>query len=81
MFRIGEKIWNLQQLFNLRAGLTGTDDKLPKRFLEEPAPSGPGKGTVIDFEPMLKEYYQLRGWDENGVPTPEKLKELGLEPI
>jgi aldehyde:ferredoxin oxidoreductase len=81
MFRIGEKIWNLQQLFNLRAGLTGADDKLPKRFLEEPAPSGPGKGTVIDFEPMLKEYYQLRGWDENGVPTPEKLKELGLEPI
>jgi aldehyde:ferredoxin oxidoreductase len=81
VLKIGEKIWNLQQLFNLRAGLTGADDKLPKRFLEEPALKGEGEGTVIDFEPMLKEYYHARGWDENGVPTPEKLKELGLEPI
>ncbi len=64
MFKIGEKIWNLQQLFNLRAGLTGADDKLPKRFLEEPALKGEGEGTVIDFEPMLKEYYHQRGWEK-----------------
>lgn len=79
VLKIGERIWNLQQLFNLKAGLTGADDKLPKRFMEEPAPKGAGKGTVINFEPMLKEYCQARGWDEEGVPTSEKLKELDLE--
>jgi len=77
--QIGEKIWNLQRLFNLKAGLTKADDSLPKRFLEEPAPAGPGKGTVVDLESMLNQYYMMRGWDENGVPTPEKLAELGLE--
>jgi aldehyde:ferredoxin oxidoreductase len=76
---IGEKIWNLQQLFNIQAGLSGKDDIMPKRFLEEPPPEGAAKGKTLDFEPMLKEYYQIRGWDDNAVPTPEKLKELGLE--
>jgi len=75
----GERIWNLQKLFNLKAGLTKTDDRLPKRFLEEAATAGPGKGKVVDFDTMLADYYQARGWDENGVPTPEKLAELGLE--
>lgn len=77
--KIGEKIWNLQRLFNLKAGLTKGDDCLPKRFLEEPAPAGPGKGSVVDMETLLSQYYMMRGWDENGVPTPEKLAELGLE--
>ncbi len=75
----GERIWNLQRLFNLKAGLTRADDCLPKRFLEEPAPAGPGKGTVVDLDTMLAQYYMIRGWDENGVPTPEKLAQLGLE--
>jgi aldehyde:ferredoxin oxidoreductase len=79
VLKIGERIWNLQQLFNLRAGLSGADNRLPKRFLEEPAPGGAGKGSVVDFEPMLKEYYEVRGWNENGVPTQEKLNELGLQ--
>ena len=77
--KIGEKIWNLQRLFNLKAGLTRADDCLPKRFLEEPAPAGPGKGSVVDLETMLSQYYMMRGWDENGVPSPEQLAELGLE--
>jgi aldehyde:ferredoxin oxidoreductase len=75
----GERTWNLERLFNFKAGLTGKDDTLAKRLLEEPMPDGPGKGSVNRLHEMLPEYYQLRGWDENGVPTPEKLKELGLE--
>jgi aldehyde:ferredoxin oxidoreductase len=77
--RIGERTWNLERLFNLKAGITGKDDKLPKRFLEEPLPEGPGKGQVNRLPLMLPEYYRLRGWDESGIPTPKKLKELGLD--
>jgi len=76
---IGERIWNLERMFNLKAGFTKEDDTLPKRMLEEPLPDGPGKGQVCRLGEMLPEYYQLRGWDKNGVPTPEKLSELGLE--
>ncbi len=79
MLRTGERIWNLERLFNIRAGLTKKDDTLPPRMLKEPMPNGPVKGQVHELAVMLPEYYQLRGWDENGVPTPEKLTELGLE--
>lgn len=76
--RTGERIFNQERLFNLKAGFTGKDDTLPKRMLEEPMPDGPAKGKVVPLDKMLREYYRLRGWDSNGVPTPEKLKELGL---
>ncbi len=79
MLRAGERIWNLERLFNIRAGLTKKDDTLPPRMLKEPMPNGPVKGQVHELAVMLPEYYQLRGWDENGVPTPEKLTELGLD--
>ena len=75
----GERTWNLERLFNMKAGLTGKDDTLPKKLLEEPMPEGPAKGHVCRLDEMLPEYYKLRGWDENGVPTDEKLKELGLD--
>ena len=74
----GERIWNLERLYNLKAGLTKADDTLPPRFLKEPMPEGPFKGAVCKLDQMLPEYYQLRGWDTNGVPTAEKLKQLGL---
>jgi aldehyde:ferredoxin oxidoreductase len=77
--KCGERIWNLQHLFNRAAGFTREDDTIPQRFLEEPAPNGPGKGTVVDLDRMLKEYYEIRGWDEEGNPTAEKIAELGLE--
>ena len=77
--KCGERIWNLQKLFNMQAGFTKEDDTIPKRFTDEPAPSGPGKGTVVDIDKMLKDYYEIRGWDEDGNPTPEKIAELGLE--
>jgi aldehyde:ferredoxin oxidoreductase len=79
--RIGERIVNLERLFIAREGITRRDDTLPKRFLEEPLPegSGPSTGSVLELEPMLDEYYRARGWDaETGLPTKEKLEELGL---
>ena len=75
---VGERIWNLERLFNLKAGLTAEDDTLPKRILEEPCLKGAAEGQVIRLDEMLPEYYQLRGWDESGIPTPDKLNELGL---
>jgi aldehyde:ferredoxin oxidoreductase len=76
--RAGERIWNLERLFNLKAGLTTKDDTLPERLLKEPMPTGAAKGQVNRLGEMLPEYYQLRGWDKNGVPTDKKLKELAL---
>ena len=75
----GERIYNLERLFLLGAGFTRADDTLPKRMLEEPLPDGPGKGHVVELEQMLPEFYRLRGWDENGVPTEEKLVSLGIK--
>ena len=75
---MGERIWNLERQFNYRAGLTIADDTLPKRILEEPAPSGQAKGKVNRLSEMLPEYYNLRGWGEDGAPTEDTLKRLGL---
>jgi aldehyde:ferredoxin oxidoreductase len=76
--RAGEAIFNRERLFNLGAGLTSADDTLPKRMLEEPFVEGASKGHVPKLDVMLPEYYDLRGWDEQGVPTPGRLAELGL---
>lgn len=74
----GERIWNLERLFNMKAGITAADDTLPKRMLEEPIPTGPRAGTVSHLPEMIGEYYAVRGWSD-GRPTDEKLAELGLE--
>lgn len=79
LLKAGERIWNLEKLFNLEAGLTRQDDYLPPRLLNEPVTSGPSKGKVTELEVMLDEYYKVRGWDAEGVPTEEKLAELSLE--
>jgi aldehyde:ferredoxin oxidoreductase len=78
MIKAGERVWNLERLYNNREGFTSKDDTLPARLLTEAATDGPSKGWVSHLEPMLKEYYRGRGWDENGVPKPEKLEALGL---
>jgi aldehyde:ferredoxin oxidoreductase len=78
LLQIGERIWNLERQFNLKAGLTRKDDDLPARLKTEPAKSGPAKGLVNGVEKMLPEYYQLRGWNADGVPTSETLGRLGL---
>ena len=75
----GERIWNLERLFNNAAGFTAADDTLPERILNEPAPSGSAKGKTADLARLLPEYYALRGWDEGGVPKAETLKRLGIQ--
>lgn len=77
--KIGERIWNMEKLFNIKAGFTKKDDMLPPRILKEPIKTGPSKGEIEDLDKMLNDYYKARGWDENGIPTKEKLKELEIE--
>ena len=78
LLKIGERIWNIEKLFNLRAGLNRKDDTLPSRLMNEPFTSGHSKGVKIDLDPLLDEYYELRGWNNEGIPTNEKLEELDL---
>lgn len=77
--KTGERIFNLERLFNLKAGISAVDDTLPPRMLQEPMPDGPGKGHVVHLGKMLPEYYQTRGWNDNGVPEQEKLNMLGIK--
>jgi aldehyde:ferredoxin oxidoreductase len=78
LIAIGERIWNLERLFNLKAGLDKSHDTLPERFTGEPISEGPGEGQVSRVGEMLPDYYHLRGWDEDGVPRIETLQALGL---
>jgi aldehyde:ferredoxin oxidoreductase len=78
LLTIGERVWNLERQFNLKAGFTKKDDTLPERMLKEPMPEGPAKGRVCKLDEMLPEYYRIRGWDSKGVPAEEKLSSLGL---
>ena len=78
LIRVGERVYNLERLYNNRQGFTRADDTLPPRLLNEPSPDGPSKGWVSHLEPMLEEYYRSRGWDQQGVPKPRKLEDLGL---
>jgi aldehyde:ferredoxin oxidoreductase len=76
---IGERIFNLQRLFNLKAGIKLEDEKLPERFYKEPLPDGPNAGAMLDLKRTLEFYCYLRGWDQNRVPYYGKLKGLGIE--
>lgn len=78
---VGERIITLARLYNVREGFTRKDDTLPERSLKTPLPEGPAKGEIVHLEPMLNEYYKARGWDGNGIPTPEKIRELKLTEI
>lgn len=75
----GERIFNLKRLYNLRAGVTRADDTLPKRILTLKRGEGGAAENLPPLEPMLAEYYRYRGWTPEGVPTPAKLGELGLQ--
>jgi aldehyde:ferredoxin oxidoreductase len=81
--KIAERQWNMIRCFAAREGFTRNDDRLPVRFMEEPVPEGPMKGSVIPKETLERlkdDYFTYRGWDlKTGNPTKAKLKELGLE--
>ncbi len=84
LMEIGERIITTERMFNNREGFTRKDDKLPERFFKEPTPAGLSivKGKKIDrvkFKEMINEYYDLHGWDDNGIPTNETLRKLGIE--
>ena len=83
LFRTAEKVWNLERIFNLREGWQRKDDTPPLRFMVEPLKNaGASTGqTIRSLGTMLDRYYAMRGWDKAGIPTPAKLKELGLEEL
>ena len=74
LLKVSERVINLERLFNVREGFSRKDDYLPERFSREP-----GDGTVVDQDRLLDIIYEVKGWDKNGIPTKEKLRELGLE--
>jgi len=79
LLRIGERIWNLERLFNQREGFSAGDDTLPERFFRDSA-DGYAKGIDREeFLRALREYYFYRGWTEEGIPTAEKLAQLEIE--
>ena len=85
IMQAGERIFNVFKAFAVREGQSRKDDFLPDRFFDEPLPDGPQKGAVLsrdDINRALDEYYEVRGWDKkSGLPTGEKLNELGLDDI
>jgi aldehyde:ferredoxin oxidoreductase len=78
LLEAGERIYNIERLFNMQAGIDQTQDTLPRRLLEDPIPEGPSKGNVHRLSELLPEYYASRGWDNGGTPTAERLAKLGL---
>jgi aldehyde:ferredoxin oxidoreductase len=79
LVHMGEKIFNLKRLIVLRYGISREDDTLPQRLLSEPRPTGHAAGVLPDLGVMMPIYYEMRGWDEAGVPRPQKLRELGID--
>jgi aldehyde:ferredoxin oxidoreductase len=77
--QVGERIWNLQKVFNLKAGIGPEADTLPPRMLSEPLQEGVQKGQVWHRDALLPGYYAARGWDAQGRPTKKNLDELGIE--
>jgi len=80
--QLGEAIWNMERLYNMAAGIEGSEDRLPDICFEVPEdfPEDSKPLTREDFATLLRDYYAARGWDEQGRPTPERLAALGLHP-
>ena len=78
LLEAGERIWNLERDYNMRAGLTGADDNLPERLLKEASKAAPTEGQVCNLHEMLPEYYQLRGWTDDGRLTEEVRQKFSL---
>ncbi|MBW2121647.1 MAG: aldehyde ferredoxin oxidoreductase, partial [Deltaproteobacteria bacterium] len=79
---VGERVYTLERLFQVREGIDRSKDRLPERFFREAIPGGPHKGAIMtreELDLMLDEFYESHGWDRRGIPTPERLKELGLD--
>jgi aldehyde:ferredoxin oxidoreductase len=80
LVKAGERIVNIERLFNLRHGASASDDRLPDMFFEPDYNAGnPPSKPQEWMEPMIREFYGLMGWDDRGRPTPDKLRELGID--
>lgn len=77
LHKIGERIYNLERMFNISNGFSRDDDRLPERF-NKPLPKGASSGNVFDMEKMLDDYYKAMDWDKEGKPNEKKLDELNL---
>jgi aldehyde:ferredoxin oxidoreductase len=75
---LGERVYTMTRLFNVREGMGRKDDTLPARCLQEPMPDGPARGQVVELDRMLDVYYGIRGWSDEGVPTPDTVERLQL---
>ena len=78
LFRIGERIFNLENLFNLRHGKGTPKDSIPEMFQKTPLVDGVVRGARVNMKPLLDDFYKVMGWDSQGRPTRQKLEELGL---
>jgi aldehyde:ferredoxin oxidoreductase len=76
--QMGARGFNLERLFNLSEGVGKEQDRLARRFTDDPLVKG-NKNSVVRIDRMLPKYYKIRGWDKNGVPTGKTLKKLGLD--
>jgi aldehyde:ferredoxin oxidoreductase len=76
---VGERLYNLKRLFNVKLGVSRKDDNLPKRILNLALKDGGTKGHLPDLDRLLPDYYEARDWDEDGIPKSEKIDALGLE--
>jgi aldehyde:ferredoxin oxidoreductase len=74
---IGERMFNLKRVFNNKCGITKKDDRIPPR-LKFPLEKGRVKNKILTIDSMLEQYYNFRGWNQNGIPTEEKLKKLKI---
>ena len=81
LLTIGERLHNLKRMYNVKLGINRKDDTLPPRLLDLARDDGMAAGVLPELDKMLEEYYRLRGWNENGIPTEKKLRELGLKDI
>jgi aldehyde:ferredoxin oxidoreductase len=84
LMEIGERIYSLERVILNREGVRRRDDLLPERFTKERLPDGPTKGRILTpemYDTMLDEYYRVRGWDSEGVPTEDTLRRLRLKEL
>jgi aldehyde:ferredoxin oxidoreductase len=79
LFFIGERLVNMEKIFNLRHSADFHTDTLPDLFTSQPLTEGPAKGLRVNLEPMVQDFYRRMGWDDKGVPTTDTLRNLCLD--
>ncbi|MDK2801465.1 MAG: aldehyde:ferredoxin oxidoreductase [Clostridiales bacterium] len=78
---IGERLFNLKRMYNVRLGISRKDDTIPPRLLMHDKKTGAAAGSIPHYPRIIHDYYEYRGWNNEGIPTAEKLEQLGLKEI